>query len=62
VDDLSRNDTTRRGFLGAAATAIVSALVIGLLWLIARDAPSAGTDPVYVPPAEVPAVEPEGTP
>jgi hypothetical protein len=55
------NETTRRGFLGAAVMAIMSALVIGLLWLISRGAPSAGTDPAYVPPAEVPAGEPEGT-
>jgi hypothetical protein len=62
VDDVFRNETTRRGFLGAAVTAIVSALVIGFLWLISRGAPSAGTDPAYVPPVVVPTAVPDATP
>jgi hypothetical protein len=62
VDDLIRNETTRRGFLGAAVTAIASALVIGVLWLISRRAPSAGIDPAYVPPVEVPSADPDVTP
>jgi hypothetical protein len=62
VQDLFRNETTRRGFLGAAATAIVSAIVIGFLWLVSRGAPSASTDPAYVPPAVVPTDAPDATP
>jgi hypothetical protein len=62
VNDLFRNETTRRGFLGAAVTTVVSAVVIGLLWLISREAPSAGTDPAYVPPIVVPTAVPEPTP
>ena len=60
MNDLFRNETTRRGFLGTAVTAIVSALVIGLLWLISRGAPSAGVDPAFARPA-APAV-PDATP
>ena len=41
---------------------IVSALVIGFLWLISRNAPSAGTDPAFAPPAAVPTAEPDSTP
>jgi hypothetical protein len=62
VDDLLRNETTRRGFLGAVVTATLSALVIGVLWLISRDAPSSGTDPAYEPPVVVPTAAPIGTP
>lgn len=54
MDGIFRNETTRRGFLGAVITAIASALVIAVLWLISRGAPSAGTDPAYVPPGVVP--------
>jgi hypothetical protein len=61
MDGVFRNETTRRGFLGAAATAIVSAFIIGLLWLISRSAPSAGTDPAYVPPAVVPTAVTDST-
>jgi hypothetical protein len=42
---LDRVALTRRGFIGAALAAIGSAIVIALLWLIARNAPSAGSDP-----------------
>jgi hypothetical protein len=62
VESLVRNETTRRGFLGAAVAAIASAVVIGLLWLISRGAPSAGIDPAYKPPAAVPTATPSGTP
>jgi len=62
VEGLFRNDTTRRGFLGAVATAVFSALVIGFLWLISRNAPSAGTDPAYKAPAAVETAAPDGTP
>ncbi|MFN8663773.1 MAG: twin-arginine translocation signal domain-containing protein [Thermomicrobiales bacterium] len=62
MNDLFRNETTRRGFLGAVVTTVVSAVVIGLLWLISREAPSAGTDPAYVPPIVVPTAVPEPTP
>jgi hypothetical protein len=62
LEGLFRNETTRRGFLGAAVTAIVSAVVIGVLWLVSRGAPSAGTDPAYKPPVVVPTATPSGTP
>lgn len=42
---------TRRGFLAALAVAVGSALLIGLLWLLSRGAPSAGRDPEWTPPA-----------
>jgi hypothetical protein len=58
VDGLFHNETTRRGFLGATVTAVVSAGVIGVLWLISRRAPSAGTDPAFVSPL----ADPDGTP
>ncbi|MCA9877504.1 MAG: hypothetical protein KC442_06975 [Thermomicrobiales bacterium] len=58
MNGLFRNETTRRGFLGAAATALVSALTIGVLWLISRRAPSAGVDPAYVSPLETPETTP----
>src|SRR3954469_4206029 len=45
---------TRRGFLGAFAASIVSALVIVLLWLVSRNGPSAGRDPKLTPFVVVP--------
>ncbi|MBW3631520.1 MAG: hypothetical protein KY456_00690 [Chloroflexi bacterium] len=47
-------ESTRREFLGAAVVAIGSALLVGILWLIARRAPSATRDPEMTPPALVP--------
>jgi hypothetical protein len=45
TDAAARRTRTRRGFLGAAIASLVSGLVIALLWLISRRAPSAGRDP-----------------
>lgn len=45
-----REARTRRGFIGALVTAVLSALLIALLWLFARRAPSAGRDPDLTPP------------
>ena len=42
-----------RGLVGGVAVVIVSALVIAALWMVARDAPSAGRDPNQTPPAIV---------
>lgn len=53
---------TRRGFLGALLAALSSALVIALLWLLSRGAPSAGRDPNWTMPAPVPTNTPEATP
>ncbi|MFT4037065.1 MAG: hypothetical protein QM692_02695 [Thermomicrobiales bacterium] len=53
MSDLLHNDITRRGFFGAVVTAVISAALIGLLWLVARNAPSAGTDPHFEEPALV---------
>ncbi len=46
---VGRMARTRRGFIGALLAAIGSALAIGMLWLFARDAPSAGRDPAWPP-------------
>jgi hypothetical protein len=46
--------TTRRGFLGAVLATVIAALIVGLLWLAARDAPSAGRDPQLTPPLYLP--------
>ncbi len=48
------NARTRRGFLSAVVVSLASALIVGLLWLIARRAPSAGRDPDLTPPAFAP--------
>lgn len=48
------NATTRRGFVGAVIAAAASALVIVLLWLISRGAPSAGRDPSLTPEMPLP--------
>src|SRR3954469_20587692 len=45
---------TRRGFLGAFIASIASGLVIVLLWLVSRNAPSAGRDPHLTPFVVVP--------
>lgn len=45
---------TRRGFVGAALASLVSALVVALLWLLARGAPSAGRDPNLTRPMRLP--------
>ena len=44
-----RVERTRRGLVGAVLAAIGSALAIGLVWLIARSAPSAERDPEWSP-------------
>ncbi len=49
ADAADRVARTRREFIGALATAVLSALLIGLLWLFSRRAPSAGRDPVLTP-------------
>ena len=54
MSDGGNNATTRRGFIGAVIAAGVSALVIALLWLISRNAPSAGRDPSQTPQAPLP--------
>jgi hypothetical protein len=50
---------TRRGFIAAALAALASALLVGLLWLFSRHAPSAGRDPNMTPEAQVPPAGPE---
>ena len=52
VRDTSRS---KRGFIGAVVIGIVSMAIVVVLWLAARGAPSAGTDPTLVPPPVVPA-------
>ncbi len=55
--DNSRSDaatSTRRGFLGAALASLGAALLIGLLWMVSHNAPSAGRDPAYTPPVLAP--------
>lgn len=42
---------TRRGFLGACVAGGLSALLVGVLWLLSRGRPSAGRDPAFTPPA-----------
>jgi hypothetical protein len=56
VPDIAR-DTSRskRGFIGVLVIGIVSMAVVVVLWLAARGAPSAGTDPNLVPAPVVPA-------
>jgi len=46
---------SKRDFIGAVVIGIVSMAVVVVLWLAARGAPSAGTDPNLVPPPVVPA-------
>lgn len=50
-DRSARVARTRRGFVGALLTALGSALLLLLLWLVSRGAPSAGRDPEFTPPA-----------
>ena len=45
---------TRRGFVPALLAAIGAALVVGLAWLVSRDAPSSGRDPEFMSPALAP--------
>jgi hypothetical protein len=47
-------ESTRREFLGASVVAIGSALLVGILWLVARRAPSATRDPHMTPQELVP--------
>ena len=52
--DIARETSrSKRGFTGAVVIGIVSAAVVVVLWLAARGAPSAGTDPNLVPPPVV---------
>ena len=44
----------RRGFLQSLLAAIGALLVVGLGWIVSRDAPSAGRDPEFTPPALAP--------
>jgi len=69
--DGSRSDaaaSTRRGFLGAMLVSLGAALLIGLLWIVSRNAPSAGRDPAFTAPVlaptrtPTPAVSPAPTP
>lgn len=45
---------TRRGFLGAVLASIGALLAVGLVWLVSRNAPSAGRDPEWTLPALAP--------
>lgn len=56
ADPDSARDTSRskRGFIGAVVIGVVSMAVVVVLWLAARGAPSAGTDPNLVPAPVVP--------
>lgn len=56
--DVDKNRTrmtlARQGFLGLLGVSLAAMLLIGLLWLLARGAPSAGRDPNLALPALVP--------
>jgi hypothetical protein len=47
-------DRARRGLLGAVAAGLGAALLVAVLWVAARDAPSAGRDPNLTQPMLVP--------
>jgi hypothetical protein len=47
-------DRARRGLLGAIVAGLGAALLVAVLWLAARDAPSAGRDPNLTQPMSVP--------
>lgn len=44
----------RRGVLQSLLAAIGALLVVGLVWIVSRDAPSAGRDPEFTPPVLAP--------
>jgi hypothetical protein len=52
---------TRRGFLGALLATLASGLVAVLLWLLSRNAPSAGRDPAWADPVRLPTRTPAPT-
>src|SRR5215217_199820 len=57
----SRN-STRREFVQATLVAVGAALVLGILWLVSRAAPSATRDPLMTPPEIVPTPTPTPAP
>jgi hypothetical protein len=47
--DANEREALRRDARAAVAVTVIAALLIGFLWLISRDAPSAGRDPNLTP-------------
>lgn len=53
-NDESAHTLVRRGFLQSLLAAIGALLVVGMAWIVSRDAPSAGRDPEFTPPMLAP--------
>jgi hypothetical protein len=54
---------TRRELIQSFAAAIGAVVVVAAAWLVSRDAPSAGSDPGFTPPAMAPSrTAPAATP
>ena len=54
---------TRRGLMQSLAAAIGAVVVVAVVWLVSRNAPSAGRDPEFTPPAMAPSrMAPAATP
>lgn len=61
-DPQESSNSTRREVIGATLVAGVAALVVGILWLVSRGAPSATRDPGMTPPELVPTPTPTPMP
>ena len=61
-DPQESSNSTRREVIGATLVAGVAALVVGILWLVSRGAPSATRDPGMTPQELVPTPTPKPTP
>ena len=61
-DPQESSNSTRREVIGATLVAGAAALVVGILWLVSRGAPSATRDPGMTLPALVPTPTPIPTP
>jgi hypothetical protein len=60
-DPQEPSNSTRRELIGATLVAGAAALVVGILWLVSRGAPSATRDPGMALPALVPTPTPKPT-
>lgn len=49
LPDADERNALRRDARAAIIVTVVAALLVGFLWLISRDAPSAGRDPNFTP-------------